>query len=95
MSYTFSSGILIAHPYSSRIFPWLIHDGYSWQDKEHALTYYLSDACLLFLKEAEKLGDLTIDFTEKDEERLIFMLRSLIDARKSWQHKEELGTSTS
>ena len=55
---------------------------------QNLLTQYLSDARTIFKSECDILLDTGRVFTDTDSDRLIIMLKLLIDARKTWQEEE-------
>ena len=71
--------------------PWylLSHEASKSPSKgQNLLTQYLSDARTIFKSECDILLDTGREFTDTDSERLIIMLKLLIDARKTWQEEE-------
>ena len=52
------------------------------------LTKYLKDACTVLKSEIDILADSSCNFTEANEKQLLYMLKSIISARKIWQEEE-------
>lgn len=67
-------------------FYWLVREGTDTKNKD-LLGQYLLDAREIFQQECDMLFDTGRLFTDADSERLIVMLRLLIDARKIWQEE--------
>lgn len=67
---------------------WHIHDKPAGAGGQKLLEGYLRDALAIYKSELEILMSTDRSFLEKDEERLIVMLKLLIDARKTWQEEE-------
>ena len=67
-------------------FYWLVRDGVDTKNKD-LLGQYLLDARVIFQKECDMLFSTSRLFTDADSERLILMLKLLIDARKTWQEE--------
>ena len=80
------SGSLLATNRGLYGFPWIIADSPALTKKsfetDEDLLPYLLDAYVVFQQESQKLTNTSSEFTKKDEERLLFMLKSLIDGRK-------------
>ncbi len=52
------------------------------------LTKYINDARSIFKSECDILLDTGREFADSDADRLIIMLKLLVDARKTWQEEE-------
>ena len=82
-----SSVIVCDH--NSRPLYWMINDSME-SDRElgqELLAKYLHDAKEIFKSECDILLDENRTFVDTDSERLIIMLKLLIDARKTWQEE--------
>ena len=73
---------------------WYVHDTpreeipSSERSGQLLLSKYLKDACTVLKSEIDILADASCEFTEANEKQLIFMLKSIITARKIWQEEE-------
>ena len=73
---------------------WYVHDmpqedvSPSERSGQLLLSKYLKDACTVLKSEIDILADASCVFSESNEKQLIFMLKSIITARKIWQEEE-------
>lgn len=67
-------------------FYWLVREGADTKNKD-LLGQYILDARKIFQQECDLLFATGRSFTDADSERLIIMLKLLIDARKTWQEE--------
>ncbi len=83
------SGVFLVSNSVGRPRYFLAHDAAKSSSKgQNLLTQYLSDARTIFKSECDILLDTGRVFTDTDSDRLVIMLKLLIDARKTWQEEE-------
>ena len=57
-------------------------------EKGDLLAQYINDARGIFVSECNILMSTEREFSEHDGDRLVMMLKLLVDARKTWQEEE-------
>ncbi len=73
----------------------LSHDEPTSEEKgQNLLSQYLNEARVIFRSECDILLRTDRNFTDADGERLIIMLKLLVDARKTWQEEENSARAT-